>query len=165
MTAQTIVNIAIIIVSITFYAFLSHCVIQRVKDLRQLKQETWEHRQYALKLAERFFYFKYKLDQVENEIKKLKELHDSYDPEAVVQWRKDFEEWAERWQIWTDSYENENKRVMSYRVNLIKGRYGQTVYAVEELNEQNEWTTIKVFTNRKAAEDERQTLEAYGKKK
>lgn len=109
MTAQTIVDIAITIVSITFYAILSHCVIQRVKDLRQLKQETREHRQYSLKLAERFFYFKYKLDQVENEIKKLKELHDSYDPEAVVQWRKDFEEWAESWQIWTDSYENENK--------------------------------------------------------
>lgn len=36
--------------------------------------------------------------------------------------------------------------------------------AVEELNEQNEWTTIKVFTNRQAAEDEKQTLEAYGKK-
>ena len=52
---------------------------------------------------------------------------------------------------------------MSYRVNFVKGRNGQTVYAVEELNEQNEWTTIKVFTTRQAAEDERQTLEAYGK--
>lgn len=52
-----------------------------------------------------------------------------------------------------------------YRTNLIKGRNGQTVYAVEELNEQNEWTTIKVFTNRQAAENEKQTLEAYGKKK
>ena len=41
---------------------------------------------------------------------------------------------------------------------------GQTVYAVEELNEQNEWTTLKVFTSRQAAEDEKQTLEAYGKK-
>jgi SPP1 family phage portal protein len=49
------------------------------------------------------------MDIEDDEIKKLKELHDSYDPEAVVQWRKDFEEWAERWQIWTDSYENENK--------------------------------------------------------
>ena len=48
-----------------------------------------------------------------------------------------------------------------YRTNFVKGRNGQTVYAVEELNEQNEWTTIKVFT--KAAEDEKQTLEAYGK--
>ena len=53
---------------------------------------------------------------------------------------------------------------MSYRVNLIKGRNGQTVYAVEEQNEQGEWTTIKVFTNRQAAEDEKQTLEMYGKK-
>ena len=51
-----------------------------------------------------------------------------------------------------------------YRTNLIKGRNGQTVYAVEELNEQNEWTTLKVFTSRQAAEDEKQTLEAYGKK-
>lgn len=50
-----------------------------------------------------------------------------------------------------------------YRVTLVKGRNGQTVYPVEELNEQNEWTTIKVFTTRQAAEDERQTLEAYGK--
>ena len=50
-----------------------------------------------------------------------------------------------------------------YRTTFKKGRNGQTVYAVEELNEQNEWTTIKVFTNRQAAEDERQTLEAYGK--
>jgi hypothetical protein len=53
---------------------------------------------------------------------------------------------------------------MSYRVNLIKGRNGQTVYAVEEQNEQGEWITLKVFTNRKAAEDEKQTLTAYGKK-
>ena len=51
-----------------------------------------------------------------------------------------------------------------YRTIFVKGRNGQTVYAVEELNEQNEWTTIKVFTTRKAAEDEKQTLEAYGKK-
>lgn len=51
-----------------------------------------------------------------------------------------------------------------YRVTLVKGRNGQTVYPVEELNEQNEWTTIKVFTTRQAAEDEKQTLEAYGKK-
>jgi hypothetical protein len=50
-----------------------------------------------------------------------------------------------------------------YRTNFVKGRNGQTVYAVEELNEQNEWTTIKVFTNRQAAEDEKQPLEAYGK--
>lgn len=52
---------------------------------------------------------------------------------------------------------------MSYRVNLIKGRNGQTVYAVEELNEQGEWITLKVFTNRQSAENEKQTLEAYGK--
>ena len=54
---------------------------------------------------------------------------------------------------------------MSYRVNLIKGRNGQTVYAVEEQNpETKEWAVLKVFYNRDAAEDEKQTLEAYGKK-
>lgn len=52
-----------------------------------------------------------------------------------------------------------------YRVNLIKGRNGQTVYAVEERNEQGEWITLKVFTNRQSAENEKQTLEAYGKNK
>ena len=52
-----------------------------------------------------------------------------------------------------------------YRTTFVKGRNGQTIYAVEELNEQNEWITIKVFTTRQAAEEERQTLEAYGKKK
>ena len=54
---------------------------------------------------------------------------------------------------------------MSYRVNLIKGRNGQTVYAVEEHNpETKEWAVLKMFNNRKAAEDEKQTLEMYGKK-
>lgn len=53
---------------------------------------------------------------------------------------------------------------MSYRVNLIKGRNGQTVYAVEEQNpETKEWAVLKVFNNRKAAEEEKQTLKAYGK--
>ena len=53
-----------------------------------------------------------------------------------------------------------------YRVNFIKGSRGQTVYAVEEQNpETKEWTMLKVFNNRQAAEDEKQTLEAYGKKK
>lgn len=51
-----------------------------------------------------------------------------------------------------------------YRTTLVKGRNGQTNYAVEEQNEQGEWTTIKVFTTRKAAEDEKQTLEMYGKR-
>lgn len=50
-----------------------------------------------------------------------------------------------------------------YRVNFVRGRNGQTVYAVEEKNEQGEWMIVKVFTDRRAAEDERQTLEAYGK--
>ena len=50
-----------------------------------------------------------------------------------------------------------------YRTNFVKGRNGQTVYAVEEQNEQGEWITLKVFTNRQAAENEKQTLEAYGK--
>lgn len=40
-----------------------------------------------------------------------------------------------------------------YRTTFVKGRNGQTVYAVEERNEQGEWTTIKVFTNRQAAEN------------
>ena len=53
-----------------------------------------------------------------------------------------------------------------YRTNFVKGRNGQTVYAVEEQNpETKEWAVLKVFTNRQSAEDERQTLEAYGKKK
>ena len=52
-----------------------------------------------------------------------------------------------------------------YRTNLIKGRNGQTIYAVEEQNpETKEWAVLKVFNNRQAAEDEKQTLEAYGKK-
>ena len=51
-----------------------------------------------------------------------------------------------------------------YRTNFVKGRNGQTVYAVEERNEQGEWINLKVFTNRQSAEDEKQTLEAYGKK-
>ena len=51
-----------------------------------------------------------------------------------------------------------------YRTNLIKGRNGQTIYAVEEQNpETKEWAVLKVFNNRQAAEDEKQTLEAYGK--
>ena len=54
---------------------------------------------------------------------------------------------------------------MSYRVNLIKGRNGQTVYAVEEQNpETKEWAVLKVFNNREAADNEKQTIEMYGKK-
>jgi hypothetical protein len=42
---------------------------------------------------------------------------------------------------------------------------GETLWAVEEYYpEENEWGIVKVFTTRKAAEDEKQTLEAYGKK-
>lgn len=52
-----------------------------------------------------------------------------------------------------------------YRTNFVKGRNGQTVYAVEEQNpETKEWVVLKVFNNRESAEDEKQTLEAYGKK-
>lgn len=52
-----------------------------------------------------------------------------------------------------------------YRTNFVKGRNGQTVYAVEEQNpETKEWAVLKVFNNRDAAEDEKQTLTAYGKK-
>lgn len=52
-----------------------------------------------------------------------------------------------------------------YRINFVKGRYGQTVYAVEEQNpETKEWAVLKVFNNRESAEDEKQTLEMYGKK-
>lgn len=52
-----------------------------------------------------------------------------------------------------------------YRVTFAKDRNGQTSYAVEEFYpDTNEWGVVKIFNNRKAAEDERQTLEAYGKK-
>ena len=54
---------------------------------------------------------------------------------------------------------------MSYRVNFIKGSRGQTVYVVEEQNpETKEWVVFKVFNNRESAEEEKQTLEMYGKK-
>ena len=52
---------------------------------------------------------------------------------------------------------------MKYRTTFVKGRNGQTTYAVEEKNEQGEWMVVKVFIDRQAAEDEKQTLEAYGK--
>lgn len=53
-----------------------------------------------------------------------------------------------------------------YRTNFVKGRSGQTVYAVEEFYpDTNEWGVVKIFNSRNAAEDERQTLEAYGKAK
>lgn len=43
---------------------------------------------------------------------------------------------------------------------------GKTLWFVEEYFPQtDEWGVVKTFTNRKAAEDEKQTLEAYGKKK
>jgi hypothetical protein len=52
-----------------------------------------------------------------------------------------------------------------YRTNLIKGRNGQTVYAVEEQNpETKEWAVLKVFNNRESADNEKQTLEMYGKR-
>ena len=52
-----------------------------------------------------------------------------------------------------------------YRTNLVKGRNGQTVYAVEEQNpETKEWAVLKVFNNRESADNEKQTLEMYGKK-
>ena len=42
---------------------------------------------------------------------------------------------------------------------------GEILWAVEEYYpEENEWGIVKVFTTRKAAEDEKQTLEMYGKK-
>jgi hypothetical protein len=54
---------------------------------------------------------------------------------------------------------------MKYRTTLVKGRNGQTVYAVEGQNpETKEWAVLKVFNNRDAAEDEKQTLEMYGKR-
>ena len=54
---------------------------------------------------------------------------------------------------------------MKYRTTLVKGRNGQTVYAVEEQNpETKEWAVLKVFNNRESAEDEKQTLEMYGKR-
>ena len=52
-----------------------------------------------------------------------------------------------------------------YRTTFVKGRNGQTVYAVEEQNpETKEWAVLKVFNNRESAEDEKQTLEMYGKR-
>ena len=58
-----------------------------------------------------------------------------------------------------------HKQMEKYRVNFVKGRNGQTVYAVEEYYpEEKEWGVVKIFTNRQAAEDEKQTLEMYGKK-
>lgn len=52
-----------------------------------------------------------------------------------------------------------------YRVTFVKGRYGQNVYAVEEYYpEEKEWGVVKIFTNRQAAENEKQTLEMYGKR-
>lgn len=53
-----------------------------------------------------------------------------------------------------------------YRIAHSTDRKGQTLWAVEEYYpEVNDWGIVKVFTNRQAAEDEKQTLEAYGKKK
>jgi hypothetical protein len=54
---------------------------------------------------------------------------------------------------------------MKYRTTLVKGRNGQTVYAVEEQNpETKEWAVLKVFNNRESADNEKQTLEMYGKR-
>lgn len=53
-----------------------------------------------------------------------------------------------------------------YRTTHSTDRFGDTLWAVEEFYpEEKEWGIVKVFTTRQAAEDERQTLEAYGKKK
>lgn len=53
-----------------------------------------------------------------------------------------------------------------YRTTHSTDRFGDTLYAVEEQNpETKEWAVLKVFNNRESAEDEKQTLEMYGKKK
>lgn len=53
-----------------------------------------------------------------------------------------------------------------YRITNSTDRFGDTLWAVEEYYpEEKEWGIVKIFTTRKAAEEERQTLEAYGKKK
>lgn len=52
-----------------------------------------------------------------------------------------------------------------YRIAYATDRFGDTLWAVEVYQpEVNDWGVVKVFTTRKAAEDEKQTLEAYGKK-
>lgn len=52
-----------------------------------------------------------------------------------------------------------------YRITNSTDRFGDTLWAVEEYYpEEKEWGIVKIFTTRKAAEEERQTLEAYGKK-
>jgi hypothetical protein len=51
-----------------------------------------------------------------------------------------------------------------YRTNFVKGRNGQTVYAVEVYQpEVNDWGVVKVFHTKTKAEEYKQTLEAYGK--
>lgn len=52
-----------------------------------------------------------------------------------------------------------------YRIVHSTDSKGQTLWAVEEYYpEEKEWGVVKIFTTRKAAEDEKQTLEMYGKK-
>lgn len=52
-----------------------------------------------------------------------------------------------------------------YRIAHSTDSKGQTLWAVEEYYpEEKEWGVVKIFTTRKAAEDEKQTLEMYGKK-
>ncbi len=53
-----------------------------------------------------------------------------------------------------------------YRTTHSTDRFGDTLWAVEEYYpEEKDWGIVKVFTTRQAAEDEKQTLEMYGKKK
>lgn len=51
-----------------------------------------------------------------------------------------------------------------YRITHSTDRFGDTLWAVEVYQpEEKDWGIVKVFTTRQAAEDEKQTLEAYGK--
>lgn len=58
------------------------------------------------------------------------------------------------------------KTEKKYRItNSACHKTGEMLYAVEEYYpEEKSWGIVKVFTTSKAAEEERQTLEAYRKK-
>jgi hypothetical protein len=53
---------------------------------------------------------------------------------------------------------------MKYRTTHSTDRFGDTLWAVEKYDpETKEYGIVKIFTNRNAAEDEKQSLETYEK--
>ena len=53
-----------------------------------------------------------------------------------------------------------------YRITNSTDRFGDTLWAVEEYYpEEKEFGIVKVFTTKAKAEEYKQTLEMYGKKK